>query len=87
MKYQLIGNIPKDFGQDYYYLLTLEETDPVSDYHQGVAVDRGKSQDYVYSEFHERVYHNTHTPGQPFCHTVLVMPKSDTEFIGIAQVR
>lgn len=83
MKWHHIGSLPcEDFGHDAYYLLTLQDEDVPE-------LATCETQDFVHSKFLERVYHNTHTPGRMFCTSVLVSPKqySDTEFIGIAQVR
>ena len=83
MKVTPIGTIDHGIdGLDFYYLLKLAEDDPFT-----TAPEVALS--YVKTEFLSRVYLNSDRPGSSFCHTVLVTPKpySDTEFIGIAQVR
>ena len=75
-----IGYTGHSYGHDAYFLLKLSGDDPFT-----TAPEVALS--YVKTEFLSRVYHDNASPGMSFCHTVLVLPKSDTEFIGIAQVR
>lgn len=80
MKCTTIGSISAHDGMDWYYLLELEEHDE----------DLIKSpQDVAESLLLQRVYHDTFTPGDIYCHTARVtpFPYSDTKFIGIAEVR
>lgn len=83
MKHELIGRINHGIdGSDFYYLLTLDEEDDPN-----TTPDQALS--YVESVFYLRSHETCKRPGGRFCRSVLVSPKqwSDTEFIGIAQVR
>ena len=80
MNMQFIGTIDHGInGYDAYYLLTLDE----------IEQQTSDPQDLAREKFYELVYRSVRGPGTRFCHTVLVSPKqySETEFIGIAQVR
>lgn len=77
MKHERIGSLDHEYGHDAYYLLTLDEDEQQHSIPRALAHDK----------FLELVYSPGRGPGTAFCTSVLVLPKSDTEFIGIAQVR
>lgn len=79
--HHLIGTVNHGIdGLDFYYLLKLDDQDFEFD-------DQDRALDYMHKMFLHSVYLPARGPGSRFCHTALVLPKNDTEFIGIAQVR
>lgn len=81
MKTTPIGTIDHGIdGLDFYYLLKLDDQDFEFD-------DPARALDYVHKMLLHAVYDHGRGPGSRFCHTAMVLPKNDTEFIGIAQVR
>ena len=71
-----IGDIPMGSdGRDYYLMLTR--------------LDDDLSEDDAHNWLLERYYRDTNTPGGYFCHrvTIVPMPHSDNECIGIVHQR